>query len=99
MCHGRVDKITGLNQALVFLISRVWVRVPVLALVSLSKAHNRNSFVLRMEHQAIGSMCCVMHANEPCSLIVYRRALPPCFWQLLLSVLKHLVNHYKVLHK
>ena len=44
------------NQALVFLVSRVWVRVPFITLVSLSKKLDYYSFVLQIGYQAIGSV-------------------------------------------
>ncbi len=53
---GQVHQI----QALVFLISRVWVRVLVLALVSLSKTLNHYYFVLWMGRTVVGLVCCVM---------------------------------------
>ena len=45
--------------------SRMWVRIPVVTLVSLSKTLNHNCFVLRMGRKAVGSVCCVMHVKEP----------------------------------
>ena len=67
------------TQALVFLISRVWVRVPVVTLVSLSKTLNHYCFILRMGCKAVGPVCCVMHVKEPSALIVKRRGSPRCF--------------------
>ena len=57
------------TQALVFLISRVWVRVPVVTLVSLSKTLNHYCFILRMGCKAVGPVCCVMHVKEHRALI------------------------------
>ena len=45
--------------------SRMWVRIPVVTLVSLSKTLNHNCFVLRMGRKAVGPVCCVMHVKEP----------------------------------
>ena len=56
------------TQALVFLISRVWVRVPVLTLVSLSKTLDHYCFVLLMGSKAVGPVCCVLHVKEPNAL-------------------------------
>ena len=41
--------------------SRMWVRIPVVTIVSLSKTLNHNCFVLRMGRKAVGPVCCVMH--------------------------------------
>ena len=60
--------------------TRMWVRFPVAALVSLSKTLNHNCFVLRMGRKAVGPVCCVIHVKEPSTLIVNRRGLPRCFW-------------------
>ena len=46
------------TQALVFLINRVWVQVPAVTLVSLSKIFN-HCCVLRMGRKAVGPICCV----------------------------------------
>ena len=62
----------------------MWVRIPVVTLVSLSKTLNHNCFVLRMGRKAVGSVCCVMHVKEPRTLIVKEKGLAPVFleWQL-----------------
>ena len=44
-------------QALVFLISRVWVRVPVLTL-------NHHSVILWIGRKSLDAMCYVMHVKE-----------------------------------
>ena len=64
--------------------SRMWVRIPVVTLVSLSKTLNHNCFVLRMGRKAVGPVCCVMHVKEPRTLIVKEKGLAPVFleWQL-----------------
>ncbi len=57
------------TQALVFMINRVWARVPFLIPVSLSKTFDHYCFVLWMGRKAIGPMCCVlMHIKEPSTL-------------------------------
>ncbi len=53
------------SSSVFFLISRVLVRVPVIALVSLSKTLNHCCFVLRMGRNAVGLVCCVLHIKEP----------------------------------
>ena len=55
----------------------MWVRLPVAALVSLSKTLNHNCFVLRMGRKAVGPVCCVMHVKEPSTLIVIREGVCP----------------------
>ena len=63
-------------------VIRMWVRIPawpVAALVSLSKTLNHNCFVLRMGRKAVGPVCCVMHVNEPRTLIVKEKGLAPVF--------------------
>ena len=45
------------SSALVFLISRVWVRVLVMTLVSFSKTPNHYWCVLRMGRKAVGIVC------------------------------------------
>ena len=62
----------------------MWVRIPVVTLVSLSKTLNHNCFVLRMGRKAVGPVCCVMHIKEPRTLIVKEKGLAPVFleWQL-----------------
>ena len=64
--------------------SRMWVRIPVVTLVSLSKTLNHNCFVLRMGRKAVGPVCCVMHVKEHRTLIVKEKGLAPVFleWQL-----------------
>ena len=64
--------------------SRMWVRIPVVTLVSLSKTLNHNCFVLRMGRKAVGPVCCVIHVKEPRTLIVKEKGLAPVFleWQL-----------------
>ena len=64
--------------------SRMWVRILVVTLVSLSKTLNHNCFVLRMGRKAVGPVCCVMHVKEPRTLIVKEKGLAPVFleWQL-----------------
>ena len=66
--------------------SRMWVRIPVMTLVSLSKTLNHNCLVLRMGRKAVhvGPVCCVMHVKEPRTLIVKEKGLAPVFleWQL-----------------
>ncbi len=72
------DQCTGLA----FLTSRVcmvWVGVPVLTLVSLIKTLNHYCFILPMRRKSLGPMCCVMHIQEPSTLILKRRSLPGCF--------------------
>ena len=49
------------------------------SLVSLSKTLNHNCFVLRMGHEAVGPVCCVMHVKEPRILIVKEKGLAPVF--------------------
>ncbi len=88
-------KITGLWC---FRLSRVWVRVPVVTLVSLSKTLNHYYFVLRMGRKAVGLVCCVTHVKEPSSLIEKRRGPPRCSWFDWQHIApQHLVNHYMVL--
>ena len=54
------------TQALVFLFSRVWVRVPVLTLVSLKrKTLNHCCFALWLGLNFIGPVYCVMLIKEP----------------------------------
>ena len=56
---------------------RMWVQIPdwpVAALVSLGKTLN-----LQMGRKAIGPVCCVMHENEPRTLIVKEKGLAPVF--------------------
>ena len=60
--------------------TRMWVRFPVVALVSLSKTLNHNCFVLRMGRKAVGPMYYVMHVKEPSALIVKKRGFPRCVW-------------------
>ena len=62
----------------------MWVRIPVVTLVSLSKTLNHNCFVLRMGRKAVVPVCCVMHVKEPRTLIVKEKGLAPVFldWQL-----------------
>ena len=67
-------------------VVRMWVWIPawpVAALVSLSKTLNHNCFVLQMERKAVGPVCCVMHGEEPRTLIVKEKGLAPVFveWQ------------------
>ena len=64
--------------------SRMWVRIPVVTLVSLSKTLNHNCFVLRMGRKAVGPVCCVMHVKERRTFIVKEKGLAPVFleWQL-----------------
>ena len=71
------DSSSGVN-------SRMWVRIPVVTLVSLSKILNHNCFVLRMGCKAVGPVCCVMHVKEHRTLIVKEKGLAPVFleWQL-----------------
>ncbi len=98
-CRGRVDK-SHRTQALVFLISRLWVRVPVVALVSLSKTLNRYCIALRMGRKAVGPVCCVTHVQEPSALIAKRRGSPRWSWFDWLHIApQHLVNQYMVLCK
>ena len=66
-CQGQAGQ-ANWTQALVFLISRVWVPVLVLTLVSVSKTLNRYCFVLSMGHKTIGPMCYAMHVKEPITL-------------------------------
>ena len=63
-CHDRGYKRKG-TQALVFLSSRVWVRVLVVTLVSLSKALIL-PLILRLQigRIAVSLACCVMQENE-----------------------------------
>ena len=58
-------------------VVRMWVRIP--ALVSLSKTLNHNCFVLRVGRKAVGPVCCVMHVQEPRTLIVKEKGLAPAF--------------------
>ena len=67
-CHGQVDKSTGLT------LSRVWVEVPVVTLVSLSKTLYHYCCDYQMECEAVQPVCCVMHGTSV--LIVIRRGLP-----------------------
>ena len=48
-------------------------------LVSLSKTLNHNCFVLQMGRKAVGPVCCVMHVQEPRTLIVIEKGLAPVF--------------------
>ena len=59
------EKNTGLNQALVFLISSVWVRLLVVTLSSLSKTLIHNYCALRMGWKASDPVFCEMHVKEP----------------------------------
>ena len=63
-------------------VVRTWVRIPAwpgAALVSLSKTLNHNCFVLRMGRKAVGPVCCVMHIQEPRTLIMKEKGLAPVF--------------------
>ena len=84
--NGGHQQVKQIDQyyTLVFLISRVWVRIPSCDTVSLSKTLN-HCFVLRMGRNAIGPMCCVMHVKEPSALIEKRRGSPRCSWLWLLN--------------
>ena len=62
-CRGRAVKSTEF-QTLLFLISRVWIRIPSHVLVSLSKTLT-HCFVLQMGRKVVGSVCCVTHVKEP----------------------------------
>ena len=75
-------------QTLVFLISRVWVRVPIVTPVSLSKTLNHDAFNIRMGHKALGTVCCVLQVKEPSALIEKR---------MVHTAPQHLVNPYIVL--
>ncbi len=98
-CRGQADKSTGL-KLWCFRLSRVWVRVPVLTLVSLSKTLNHYCFVLRMGRKAVGPVCCVTHVKEPSALIEKSRGPPQCSrFDWLHIAPQHLVNHYMVLCK
>ncbi len=89
------ERIKTLDLALVFLISRVWVRVPVMTLASLSKTPNHFCCVLRMGCKAVGPVCCVMYVKELSALIVKRRSSPQCSWFDWLHIApQQLVNHY-----
>ena len=54
-------------------------------LVSLSKTLNNNCFVLRMGRKAEGPVCCVMHVEEPRTLIVKEKGLVLVFLDLRLE--------------
>ena len=75
-CRGLAVECTGLKfwccQK-----TRMWVRFPVAALVSLSKTLNHNCFVLRMGRKTVGPVCCVMHVKEPRTLIVKEKGACP----------------------
>ena len=58
---------------------RMLVRIPVAALVSLSKTLNHNCFVLRMGRTAVSPVYCVMYVKEPRTLIVKEKGLAPVF--------------------
>ena len=80
-------------------VVRMWVRIPawpVVALVSLSKTLKHNCFILRMGRKAVGPVYCVMHVNEPRTLIVKEKGLAPVFLD---SRLEHpagwICAHYK----
>ena len=63
-------------------VVRMWVRIlawPFVALVSLSKTLDHNCFVLRMGRKAVGPVCCVMHVNEPRTLIAKEKGLASVF--------------------
>ena len=49
------------TQALVFLISRVWVRVPLDTRVLEQDTY---CFVIWIGCKAVGPLCCVMHINK-----------------------------------
>ena len=70
--RSRPDSSSGVS-------SRMWVRIPVVTLVSLSKTLNHNCFILRMGRKAVGPVCCVMHVKEPRTLIVKEKGLAPVF--------------------
>ena len=83
-------------DALVFLFSiRVWVRVPVLTLVSLSQTLSHYCCAPRMGHKAVGPVCCVMHVKEPatfCLRFLFVQALSTidmCGMERLLFSLVH----------
>ncbi len=82
------------TQTLVFLLSRVWARVLVLTLVSLSKTLKHYCFGFQLGLKAVGSVCCVMQVKEPSYTIAKRRVLPRCFWQWLLSAPQHFANPF-----
>ena len=61
--------------------SRMWVRIPAVTLVSLSKTLNHNCFVLRRGRKAVGPVCCLMHVKEPMTLIVKEKGIwHPAGW-------------------
>ena len=66
-------------------VVRMWVRIPVAALVSLSKTLDHNCFVLRMGRKAVGPVCCVMNAckKKTRTLIEKEKGLAPVLleWQ------------------
>ena len=76
--------------------SRVWVRVPVVTLVSLSKTLNHNCFVLRMGRKAVGPVCCVMHVKEPRTLIVKEKGLALVFLEWQLNAPKSTLSMFRV---
>ncbi len=88
--HGSMGGVLAEQSGtLVFLISRVWVRVPVLTLTSICKALNHDGLVLQVGRKAVGPVCCVMHIREPGTLIIKRRGLPLCFWHGWLQIALH----------
>ena len=79
-------------QTLVFLISRVWVVVPDMTLVSNTLNHG---FVFRMGCKAVGPVCCEMHEKEPSALIKKRKGFVSLFLVVAAECTR---NSYKVLH-
>ena len=89
-CRGRAVKSTEF-KLWCFWSAECGFESQAVTLVSLSKTFN-HCFVLRMEHKAVGPMCCVTHVKEPSALIEKRRGSPRCSWLWLLNAPYHLVN-------
>ncbi len=69
---------TSKGIGVLWLSGQVWVRVPVLTLVSLSKTLNHYCFVLWMGRKAVGPICCVMHVKELSYNLVFLAVAAEC---------------------
>ena len=58
-------------------VVRMWVWIPVAALVSLSRTLNHNCFVFRMGRKAVGPVRCAMHVKESRTLIEKEKGACP----------------------
>ena len=64
-----------------FLISKLWVQVPVQTLVSLCKTLNHYCFILQMGRKAVGPVCYLILAckGTQFTFITQRRGVAPIF--------------------